>query len=62
MSIMEQVFHAIGICPDSTAHWDLLDALTVNGQEVWIAINVCKLYVKSWVAKVHTFLCRISLR
>lgn len=61
MSIMEHIFHAIGICPDSNAHWDLLDAMTVNGQEIWMAFNVAKLYVKAWLTRIGHFLSRISL-
>jgi hypothetical protein len=61
MSVVEQIFHAIGICPDSASHWDLLDAITVNGQEVWMALNVTRLYFKTWVMRIASFLSRISL-
>lgn len=56
---MEHIFHTVGFCPDSATHWDLMDAFFVNGQEVWMAFNVCRLYVSLTFLKIRKFLSNI---
>lgn len=35
---MNEILHFIGLCPDSLAHWDLLDLLALTGSDIYFAI------------------------
>jgi len=40
---MEQIFHILGVCPDSFSHTDILDIVVCYYNEIQAVINLIKI-------------------
>lgn len=48
---MSEIFHIVGLCPDSFAHWDLLDMFAATGADFYYAWQSSRLKFISWFEK-----------
>lgn len=48
---MSEIFHIVGMCPDSFAHPDFLDLLTVSSVELFYAYQATYFRFFSWFKK-----------
>lgn len=44
---MDVLYHIIGLCPDSNTHFDLLDIVTLFGNDLLVQLKYIKLKIKS---------------